>query len=156
HGGHDVQLWDLDTGQVVAKLPAKHNRTTLLEFTRDGGTLAVGDALDKNIRLFDVTARKERHLLERPGFVHDFAFSPDGTILAAGGMDGRIALWDVATGKLLRELRGPGQHVRAVAWSPDGKTLANSEYQEKAEVESIRFWDVAAGTDRRHIEGKWG
>jgi RNA polymerase sigma factor (sigma-70 family) len=156
HGGHAVQLWDLDAGKVLAKLPVKHNRTTLLAFTPDGKTLATGDFLDKTIRLFDVAAPKERRLLERPSCVHDFAFSPDGSTLAAGGADGTIPLWDVATGKLLRELRGPGQHVRAVAWSPDGKTLATSEYQEKIEVESIRLWDVETGKEQRHVESSWG
>src|SRR5271165_961416 len=54
------------------------------------------------------------------------AFSPDGrSLLTVGQDDGRIILWDVATGKRLREV---AQLKRLEAWfatfSPDGKTIA--------------------------------
>jgi WD40 repeat protein len=55
------------------------------------------------------------------------ALSPGGGTLAAGGGDGVIRLWDVGTGKELRQLRGHlGRHgggVTALAWSSDGRTL---------------------------------
>jgi WD40 repeat protein len=129
HEGREVLLWDLGTETVKARLPAKHNRLTLLAFSPDCKTLATGDGLDPTIRLFDVASLKERHQIKRPSDVHDFAFSPDGSTLAAGARDGVITLWDPVTGTLLVEVRGPGKHVRAVAWSPDGKTLAASEYE---------------------------
>jgi transcription initiation factor TFIID subunit 5 len=54
------------------------------------------------------------------------AFSPDGRrLLTVGQDDGRIILWDVATGKRLRQV---AQLKRLEAWfatfSPDGKTIA--------------------------------
>jgi RNA polymerase sigma factor (sigma-70 family) len=156
HDGQTVLLWDVASGKELAKLPAKHNRSSLLAFSPDGKTLASGDTLDKVIRLFDVESRKERQQLTRPSVVHDLAFSPDGSMLAAGGNDGTIPLWEVTSGKLLRELHGPFTYASAVAWAPDGKMLASSEYDNKGEVEYVRFWDPATGKEQRHIAGKMG
>src|SRR5262249_33691939 len=111
---------------------------------------------DKVIRLFDVESRKERQKLTRSSVVHDLAFSPDGSTLAAGGNDGTVPLWDVASGKLLRELHGAFTYASAVTWSHDGKTLASSEYDDKGEVEYIRLWDPASGKERKHIGGNMG
>jgi RNA polymerase sigma factor (sigma-70 family) len=156
HSGQTVLLWDLTGRKVLARLPAPHNRLSLLKFTPDGKTLATSDCLDKNIRLFDVAARRQRFHLTRPSFVHDLTFAPDGATLAAGGKDGSIPIWDVSTGKLVGEMRGPGQHVRAVAFAPDGRCLATSEFDEKTATESIRLWDPATGKEQGHIPGHWG
>src|SRR5262249_26073441 len=94
---------------------------------------------------------KEQQQFTRPSFVHDLAFSPDGTTLAAGGDDGTIPLWDVAGGKLVREIRSPFKYVSAIAWSPDGKILAAPQFAGENEVVYLRFWDPNTGQEQRHI-----
>ncbi len=68
------------------------------------------------------------------------AFSPDGQLLAAGGEDHTIGLWQFRTGDLLRTLEGHTSRIRSVSFSPDGYFLAAG-----GEDKTVRLWHVERG-----------
>ncbi len=62
--------------------------------------------------------------------VYCVAFRPDGTMLASGGVDKTVRLWNTADGKEVKVLSGHPDDVYSVCFSPDGKKLASIGYGE--------------------------
>jgi WD40 repeat protein/serine/threonine protein kinase len=73
------------------------------------------------------------------------AFSPDGSLVAAGGIDHphhTVKIWDATTGRFIRSLPGHSQYISEVVFSPDGKLLAAGSGDS-----TVRVWDVATGRE---------
>ena len=69
------------------------------------------------------------------------AFSPGGSILAAGAGDDQVWLWNNADpahpARFGQPLTGPADWVSSVAFSPDGRTVAAGSFDG-----TIRLWDL--------------
>ncbi|MCZ6690495.1 MAG: WD40 repeat domain-containing protein [Planctomycetota bacterium] len=91
-----------------------------------------------------------RHL----GDVLNLEYSPDGTILASGGGDGYLMLWDAGTGGLQRRL-DVGPRVSAFAFSADGRSIvagAGSGQIASGKGLGLSLWDVASGEKIRTFD----
>ncbi len=95
-------------------------------------------------------AGQPRLMLDTGGhmaLIRDVTFTPDGRQIVSASDDKVIRVWDVATGKTLRTIRGeaalgPAGKVYAMALSPDGKWLAAGGWTDDNE---IRLYDFASG-----------
>ncbi|CDR10606.1 trypsin-like peptidase domain-containing protein [Streptomyces iranensis] len=137
-----LKLWDTAT-ESFRDSPAVWTGSSLT-FSPDSETLAINNHIRGEVEIVDVDSGKTRHTLDwyttaDPGAA-PAAFSPDGRSLAAGGEDGLVRLWNPATGKLQRTLRGHDDVVNAVAFSPDGEHLASAGIDR-----TVRLWDATSG-----------
>lgn len=138
-----LRVWDVESGDLTLELPASHflNGTGRVPlFSPDGNLLASGET-EGQVRLIDLTTRQIREIPAPPGgnCMGALAFSPDGRLLATGHApaDGRIRLWEVATGALENSLEGHLAGVNKLVFAPDGRSLYSA-----SEDQTIRVWDL--------------
>ncbi|KUL85120.1 hypothetical protein ZTR_08319 [Talaromyces verruculosus] len=67
-------------------------------------------------------------------------FSPDQTMIASGGADGTLKVWDTLTGNLIHSFEGHLAGISTVAWSPDNETIATG-----SDDKTIRLWNALTG-----------
>ncbi len=81
--------------------------------------------------------------------VDAICFDPAGRLLASGGSDNTIKIWDVGSGRELRTLRGHGAGVAALSFSGDGALLVSG-----GNDRTVRVWEVAAGRELALLKGQ--
>jgi hypothetical protein len=132
-------------------------------FSPDGRWIASGD-WDGNARLWDAATGEQCATLPHPDVVRCLAFGPDSTWLVTGGDgDDWLRIWDVATARVRKKVRGPGVSIRWLAVSPDGTRVAASAWDEQlknhlsvCDVESRERLFAAAGIVLAYSpDGRW-
>lgn len=121
-------------------------QTEAVAFSPNVPRLAVATAT--GVELWDVDTRVLEDTLQTDELITSVAFSPDGTLLAGGGITSTVWLWDVGTGTHLATLSGHPTRVESVAFSPDGRTLASGGWGGM-----VKLWDVATRAEIGSLVG---
>ncbi|MHB9108266.1 MAG: ankyrin repeat domain-containing protein [Armatimonadota bacterium] len=145
-GTGGVFVWDLTTGQPVARLAGHEGEITALAFSPDGARLASGGA-DRAVMVWSLAdGRAQLTLTRHAGRINALAFSPDGTRLASASDDKTVIQWNAATGIAAKTLTAHADAVAALAFSPDGKWLATGGLDR-----NILLWNPAADGEPRRL-----
>jgi WD40 repeat protein/tRNA A-37 threonylcarbamoyl transferase component Bud32 len=153
----EIQVWDTRTRKPHFSLkPAAF--PTCLVFSRDGKYIAVSTYTD--IRIFDAaTGREARTFRGKNLSINCLAFSADGKLLASGGQDQFVRVWNPDTGTEKWSLDAHGGGVRRVAFSPDGRRLVTAFGDGTfggvmdRRARAIRMWDVDTAQEVLSLKG---
>jgi WD40 repeat protein/serine/threonine protein kinase len=154
----EIVLWDTDTWKPVATLPAR-GEVTSLAFAPDGKTLVAamksgqldrvsGWASPQAVKRELVATIKLPHQTPYQAEITSVAYGPDGSLLATGGNDGRVRLWNATTWQQVHAFEAPAS-VQCVAFSSDGKLLAAGTEKTNA----VYVWGVSGRTLQTTIKG---
>ena len=140
---------------VASPGPADSARIADFAFSPSGEriVLIAAGKDEQFVQLFDVaTGRSVKKVtVENPTNIfinpEGIAVSPDGRLLAIGGNDGDVGLFDSSSGRRLGTLKGHTGRISGVAFSPNGRLLLSAGTDGTA-----RLWDVETRTERNKID----
>lgn len=148
-GNEPVEIRDLETGEVVARLPVENSGwATAVACSPDGSRVLVG-CMNGDCLLYDL--EKRRHTATFKGHrqcVFGISFFPDGKSVATASWDHTVRVWDVATGRCRLTLGGHRGKVEAVLVTNNGKSILSGDYDGY-----LRVWDARTGELKAVLEG---
>jgi WD40 repeat protein len=139
-----ARLWDSDTGEERILVEKNAKPVFAIAFCGpERDRLAIG-WLDGTIKIWNLLKAKwEPRIFLHSGGMTSLAGSRDGTLLASGGQDKKIRLWDSLKGtEVGQALIGHAHPVCSVAFAPDGRTLASGAGQNKKPGAEVKVWDL--------------
>jgi WD40 repeat protein/serine/threonine protein kinase len=142
-GGDDrtARLWQLRTAPA-ADPPLPHEREVLaVAVSPDGKTVLTGDAAGAGW-LWDKGAGPPRRVGVDNDALFGVAFHPDGRTFATGGWNKVVRFWETASGKPVGIPLPHPQHLRALAYTPDGRHLLTGTDDKDRKA---YLWDLATG-----------
>ena len=145
-----AELLDAVGGREVRALVTHHWEVTSVAFSRDGNWF-VSSNWDRKVRLLEFPSGNQARDFESASKPRAVAISPDSKVIASGGLDSTVSLWDRDGGKELQRLTGHTGGVSSVAFSPDGQRLASASADG-----SLRIWNVSTGQSLYTLSGHVG
>jgi WD40 repeat protein len=136
-GDNTVWLYNLLTAAARSvELGAVENGFGDVQLSPDGRLLAAHSLGNQTIVVYDLKSEMLRATL--PECTGGMAFSPGGRLLATGAANRSVLIWDVQTGRRVRQLAGHDELLRCLTFSPDGKVLATACRKKS----KIKIWAV--------------
>lgn len=161
--GCAAALDEAETGRRLRTFKCNAGNPCRTAFSRDGRLVAVSNSKETGgAGHVEIYAVADGRLVARTQPAPDdylevnaLAFSPDARFVVTGGSDytsvegAQVKVWDAATGRAVRELKGHTQFIHAVEWSGDGRLIATASADGTA-----RLWDARTGAEVRRLGGR--
>jgi hypothetical protein len=163
-GHHELTVWQIATGKLLKRVYTRAERAYGMVFLPDGKLAVAGGrpGQEGDVRIYDILTIKGKtedgveildgvndpkvmlkQLLDVEDSVLCIAASPDGKLLAAGGCDRAVRIWDLSGGidkaKLDQTVENHADWVLGCALTADGKYLVTAGRDKTAKV-----WDLKA------------
>ena len=159
-----IVIWDTETAEILYDIQQDSFETVYsVDFNSDGSQL-VSASGDGSVTLWDTGTGEVLQIFEGlDAPVRQVAFSPDDTLIVAGGghvqisdtrsPDNRLIAWDI-DGNIIQTFEGHQAAIRSIAFSPDGSQILSA-----SDDTQIILWNTETGEQIRsyddHTDAVW-
>jgi WD40 repeat protein len=137
-GYHEITIWDLQSGELVRRIPNLGQRIFGVAFNSAGDQLAIAcgePGRSGEVRLVDFATGEVRGVIARSlDVATDVAYRPGSDELAVASADNLIRVINVTSMDEVRVLTSHADWVTDIAWSDDGTRLVSSSRDKSAKV----------------------
>lgn len=144
-------IWNVGHKRLQLRFAEPPGRATShCAFAPDRAEFAIIEP-DRSVAVYALDSGAPRHII-RPGFaVNELSYDYEGErLLLLGYHARRVAIWDIASGCILREFSLPSEPL-SIAWSRDGSTIAVG-----CSDHAIRVFDVNRFEEPHELRGHNG
>jgi WD40 repeat protein/serine/threonine protein kinase len=147
----EIRVYDPRSGRLNHSFVWDDGTLNCVTFTSDSRRIAA--SFDDTVLIWNVAdGRSVAESIDNAAYVlripethttlRCLAFSPDNAIIATGGRDRQIRLWDSRDGRLLNTLSGHLDSVESLTFAPNGRSLVSAGLSGV-----IKVWNVTAGQE---------
>jgi WD40 repeat protein len=138
-GSYDGSLkaWNLDTGQEAYTL-VMDDYILCLDYSRDGGYLVIGG---RDIVIWDAIHDVESFVIETNSLIYSLKISSDDQLLAAGGQDADLILWNLRNREIILSFEGHEDRINSVIFGKDNDIVFSG-----SDDASIILWDLSTNS----------
>ena len=141
---NNCRFYDVDEFKLIdgfkSKLPTNVLYINNMAISSDGKHLSLYNKEKKEATVFNNESRKFIHeISSHPGGVETVFFTHDNKYLITGGMEGRLYMWSVSTGKKVDTLSHHYDSVSAINSNSDGRWIATAGYDKVIKVFNRSF-----------------
>ena len=145
----DVRVWEVASGKVVSEVKAHRRRIRSLQFTQAGQLISASD--DQMVKIIDPKAGTVDNSLPRhPSKLFTAQLLPNDMI-ATGGSDNQIRIWDLGTQAEVGVLHGHTGTVTSMDAEPG--VLVSGSFDTH-----VRIWQAGAAVNQpleRQADQQW-
>jgi DNA-binding beta-propeller fold protein YncE len=155
-GNQDVRVRRVADDKNLVQFETPETFLTDVAFSPDGETIITAGGLNNarrsagELKIWDAESGELLHTLTgHTKMVLSVACSPDGKLIASGGFDRTVRIWNAETGVQTALFKGDSA-ARSLTFSRDGKTLVAG----LGWSGDVKFWDTATFRELRTLKAK--
>jgi len=156
-GGGEIELWNVASGRKVRTITRSGahiywgGSANFFAFSHDSRFVVVGGL---GLDIFEVASGKHIRALQGHSNqelqirIQSLSISPDERFVLAGSDDGTLILWEISTGRKIREFEKRPKRIHSVVISPLGRFALSGN-----EDGTMSLWDISTGRVIRTFRG---
>jgi len=131
-----ARIWDADTGKEIQRLESEDGKSSVVEWSPDGESIAVAYS-EMLIHILDAdTSQVITRFSDHSDIINDLRWSPNGQRIVSADGGGFARIWDAASSNEVLSFKMTNT-LNSVDWSPDGNFVILATLDPQPKIQRV-------------------